>query len=410
MRLTILSCYYNFNNNVWMEDNTRYCAKQWRKAGAHVVFVEIALHGTDFVFHPSIDEGADDTRNIFHTLLQYHVHDVMWYKDMALNTALPHVPSTSSYVAWFDNDVFFAPPTTEHVLPDTWWVDAIDTVFLQNKAVLMVQPFAKVALSTETVRNALLGRSEAEPGSTRITPSDAIRKCEKMARVRPSVMADPKGAVGCVWVARTHTIAACGFFQHSYLGGGEALMLNVLQGSTESRDLRVVDNPLQRYYFMPRGPFGRNLMRYQKKWQAHTAFPARFAYLPCTLVHLHHGELEKRTTHVDRFQLLATRQFHATRHVCANPEVAGVLMWSQLFRATGINQEMLRSLERSQTVRDKVLLRIARTQRCLQTMREQMTTLQSDEGQQTRGEHKSHQHVQNVLQQCLQAFDSALTQ
>lgn len=393
-----------------MEDNTRHCAKQWRKAGAHIVFVEIALHGAEFVFHPSIDEGPDDTRNIFHTLIQYHVHDAMWYKDMALNTALSHVPSTSPYVAWFDNDVFFAPPATEHVLPDTWWVDAIDTVFAQNKSVLMVQPFAKVALCTETVRNALLGKDDATQNSTRMTPNEAIRKCEKMARVRPSVMANPNGAVGCVWVARTRTITACGFFQHAYMGGGEALLLNMLQGSAHPLDLRVVDNAMQRYYFMERGPFARNLMRYRKKWRAHTTIPAQFAYLPCTLVHLHHGELEKRTTHVDRFQLLVNRQFHASRHVCANPEVSGLLMWSKQFRTTGINPEMLRSLERSQTVRDKVLLRIARTQRCLQTMREQMATLQHDEDTQIQKEHKSHRHVHSVLQQCLQAFDNALKQ
>lgn len=423
MTLTILSCYFNFNDNPWMQDNTRYCAQQWRKAGAHVVFVEVALHGTEHVFHPAIDEGDDDTRNIFHTLIQHHVDDIMWYKEMALNIALSHIPPSSSYVAWMDNDVFFAPPPdTGHTLPDTWWVNAIDNVFKQHASVVLLQPFEKVVLTTETVRNGLLGTRGPEdvpqpqpqqPSSpteavVRMTSEEAIRKCEKMARVRPAIMSDRKGGVtGCAWVARARHIRSCGFFHHAYVGGGDAVLLNLLQGAVNSRALPVVNNDMQRYYYQERGPFSRNLLRYRKKWLMHTTLPARFAYLPCTLLHLHHGELEKRTTHTDRFRLLFEKQFNVSRHVCANPKAPGMLMWSQAFRATGINSELLKSLERSQTVRDKVLLRVARTRCCLEQMKQQMTTLQHTEADKVQAEHKNHQQLRSLLQQCLVAFDSA---
>lgn len=420
MTLTILSCYFNFNGNPWMQDNTRYCVKQWRKAGAHVVFVEVTLHGTEHVFHPAIDEGDDDTRNLFHTLIQHHVHDIMWYKEMALNIALSHIPPSSSYVAWMDNDVFFAPPPdTGQTLPDTWWVSAIDNVFKQHSSVVLLQPFEKVVLTTETVRNGLLGTRRPDdvsqpqqPSSpteaiVRMTSEEAIRKCEKMARVRPAIMSNRnRGVVGCAWVARARHLQSCGFFPHTYVGGGEAVLLNLLQGAVNSKDLPVVNNAMQRYYYQERGPFSRNLLRYRKKWLMHTTLPARFAYIPCTLIHLHHGELEKRTTHTDRFRLLSDKQFNASRHVCANPKAPGMLMWSPAFRASsGINSEMLKSLERSQTVRDKVLLRVARTQGCLEQIKQQIVSLRRTEADNVAEEHKSHLQLQSLLQQCLEAFD-----
>ena len=98
MSFTIISCYFNFNKNLWMQDNTRYCAQQWRKAGANIIFVEIALESDSFVFHATVDEGNDDTRNLFHKLIQMKVKDIMWYKEMALNIALQHVQTTTSSV------------------------------------------------------------------------------------------------------------------------------------------------------------------------------------------------------------------------------------------------------------------------------------------------------------------------
>lgn len=416
--LAVLSCYYNFNNNPWMEKNTRHCAKQWRQAGAHVVFVELAMHGTEFIFHPTIDEGDDDTRNIFHKLIQCRVQDVMWYTEMALNIALSHVPPSTNYVAWFDNDVYIVPPTDRETQP-SWWVETVDRAFQQNQSVLLLQPFSKVVLTTETVRNGLLGEidtpqsasggaedTQTKPELARLSPDEAICKCEKMARVRPAIMMDHKGVTGCVWVARASVIRSCGFFQHSYIGGGHGVLLNLLQGATHARALPVSDNHLQRYYFQERGPFARNLMRYRKKWQMHTSLPARLACLPCTLLHLHHGELEKRTTHIERFRFLHTKQFNATRHVCANPEVSGLLMWSQAFRTTGVNHEMLQSFERSQTVRDKVLLRMERTRRCMNTIKTQVASLQHTQVEKEQTDDRSHHALHVLLKECLRAFDT----
>lgn len=434
-----------------MQDNTRYCVKQWRKAGARVLFVELALEDEPFVFHPSIDEGHDDTRNLFHTLIQLHVQDVMWYKEMALNIALRHVEQSSpnDLVAWFDNDVFLVPPSMENTLEHDWWVQSIEQTFAQNPTLSFLQPFSTLVLTTETVRNSLLGhvqgnaiaathahhtlhttsstlsedntettttiskeQLESTTMPSTIPPSimtyeEAINKCTRMARIRKSIMCDPhRGVTGCAWVGRAKHIKACGFFSHSYMGGGDDLMLNLLLGAMSSRMLPVIANDMQRYYFLERGPFARHIMRYRKKWQMQTGIPARCAYLPCTLIHLHHGELEKKNTHILRYAFFQQRQFNATRHVCAHQQHRGIVQWSDSFRRLGINQMMLTSFERSQTVRDRVLLRMAKTQKCLTDMKKQMSIVVTS--QSTKNEHatQNHQHVSNLLQKCLSAMDS----
>ena len=427
MTFTILSCYFNFNNNPWMQDNTRYCTQQWRKAGARVIFVEIALESEPFVFYPAVDEGDDDTRNIFHKLIQLHVRDIMWYKEMALNIALQQVESTAStdIVAWFDNDVFFVPPPTDTTLGDDWWVQSIEHTFKQTPAISLVQPFSTLVLTTETVRNNLLGLSPIhdtkqttpetttektdthEPTNKSMTYEDAIDKCTRMARIRKSIMCDSQqGVTGCMWVARAKHIKACGFFGHSYMSGGDDFLLNVLQGAMSSRALPIVSNDMQRYYFQERGPFARHIMRYRKKWQMQTGIPARCAYLPCTIMHLHHGELEKKNTHVARYTFFHQRHFNATRHVCAHRHHRGAVQWTDGFRQSGVNQFMLTSFERSQTVRDKVLLRMARTQKCLEDMKKQMGVVIG--AQSTKNEHttQNYQNLASVLQHCLKAFDT----
>ena len=427
MTFTILSCYFNFNNNPWIQDNARYCAQQWRKAGAHIIFVELALEDATFVFHPSIDEGEDNTRNLFHILIQLKVKDIMWYKEMALNVALQHIPTPtfSDLIAWFDNDIFFVPPSTENTLDANWWIQSIEQTFKQNPSISLLQPFSEIVLTTETVRNGILGQqltpntqlpnsttanetpSDNVPSTTSLTYEEAIEKCKRMARIRKSIMCDPQyGATGCAWVTYAKHIKTCGFFGHTYMSGGDDFFLNVLQGAMSSRALPVVSNDIQRFYFQERGPFARHLLRYRKKWQMQTGIPVRCAYLPCTIIHLHHGELEKKHTHIQRYTLFQQRQFNTTRHVCAHPQYRGMVQWSDGFRQTGINQMLLASFERSQTVRDRVLLRMAKTQKCLADMKQHLLVVVDTQTTKSEHESQNHQKLSSVLKTCLIAFDA----
>lgn len=444
--------------------------------------VEIARENTPFAFAPSRDEGLGEV-HLFHKLVQLRAEDVIWYKEHALQIALTHVPEDCKYVAWLDNDVVFhhsrnlqihAPPDSaghtdadqnigeDAELQPGWWIDAIDTTFCQSPSVSLIQPFSEVALTTENIRNRLVGNDqrafdeterpvaaddtpllstqptgsdptdntplvcngseeneeneenteqhteksqerieekcpETDPtctlentGAPSYVPAkencttescplmsygEALAKCRKMNRVKKGVLANPAhGASGTAWVARRDLICRVGFFQHAYCGGGSDLFLNVALGGCDDARLPIVNNSMQKYYFNQHGPFHFHLEKYRKKFRQEIKhFPAQCCYLPISMVHLFHGDLGNRTTAVNRHLLLKKRAFSISRNVSYKrsdgEEGHALPHWMGTLTSSNINKDMLKSLERNQSVRDKVLLRMAKTQRCLNGMK-----------------------------------------
>ena len=184
--LALLTAYYDFNKSPWTAANTAYCLRRWRAAGAYVILVEIALDApssatTDatkrgYTFAPT-DGATNTSAATSHTdgsaappvadvIVGCRVRDAMWYKEAALNLGLAHVPPECALVGWFDNDVVFAPASaasaasaasTVDAADASWWVDALVHTFAQNPFVTFVQPFGELALTTERVRDELLG-------------------------------------------------------------------------------------------------------------------------------------------------------------------------------------------------------------------------------------------------------------
>lgn len=466
--LTIITTYYNFNANKWMEHNTRHCARQWRRAGAHVILVEFR-HGAaadqdttadnlsedsvrSYAFHPDVDQGSDQERHVCNVLLQHTVSDIMWYKEIGVNLALKHLPQGCSLVGIFDNDILFVPPadlanrTADSTSPDTdstedtWWTDQIRRTFAENPTLSLLQPFQQVALTTEGVRDAILGAPQAttqtatqkgaadrgcaggeagdtsssapetdQPVAARLLPlDDALDRCEQMMRVRPGVLRSRgDGVVGSAWVVRRHVLSQVPLFRDTVVGGGDALLLNTWFGASSSapRGLPVCGgSDLQQYYFHPTSTYARALGRHCKRLRHNLQLPLRCAFLPITLMHLYHGELASKRTHDERHQLLKLRRFQLGRDLVAHPDVSGLVRWSDRFRATGINADMIATFERSHTVREKALLRMAKVRRCMDTLKAQVADVVHSEKAMATQEGSAHAELSQMMRQCLQAF------
>lgn len=445
-----------------MEANTRHCARQWRKAGAHVIVVEFSQNKTlpdhskhtapkqvddtpqvHFAFNTDVDVGDDEDRHLCNTLLQFCVKDVMWYKEMGFNLALAHVPSECTLVGLFDNDVLVVPSDElngntihENELPDEWWVKAIHETFQKNPRLSFMQPFDHIALTTENVRNDIIGLHtpvpplkegheddggeggrESEkvekdcsnpPGVSSLSLEDAVERCERMMRLRKSVMRNPQdGVVGGAWVVRKHVVTKVPLFAHTYMGGGDALMLNLWLGAVSTIPHRLpvhASNELQKYYFHPNSTFARPLQRYRKKLSYNLQLPLHCTYIPCTLLHLYHGELASKRTHAERYQLWKQRRFHAGRDVVASSTHTGIFEWTESFRSSGINTDLQSSLERSHSVREKALLRMAKVHRCMDSLREQIRDVVSVDRTAAVQEATAHQELSNMMRKCLEAF------
>ena len=474
--LALLTTYYDFNQSPWTAANVRYCLHQWRSAGAFVILVEVALNTSSFEFAPNegvhtdhtpahADTTTDETSRpqlVADVVVGCRVHDVMWYKEAALNLGLSHVPDTCDLVGWFDNDVVVAPqPTTDAntPMPTSWWVDALAQTFAQHPLVTFVQPFGELALTTERTRNALVGghaspqvqandRQEDVVGNTptaespthevegdgSTVPTDsaststgpttdlvsAVDTCRTLARVRKSVMASGgqrhtatgsvRGVTGTAWVARRSLITKLRFFEHAVVGGGDDLQFNLWLGATDRRSLPAVQNALQHWYFGEgRDPqqagLRRALQRYRKRLRALVPPPAKCAYLPCTLVHLYHGELATKQTAVERYGHLLHRGFRASVHLKPHPQHPELLTWADDFRDASLQKDLVQSLERSQTVREQTLLKLAKLQRCLREAHQNVRgvlQLQADTGVREQG---ACQELAGAMRACIAAFD-----
>ena len=470
--LALLTTFYDFNQSPWSVANTRYCLRHWREAGAYVILVEVALEGaTPYTFAPTdgvtktVDTAAPDAL-VADVVVGCRVRDVMWYKEAALNLALTHVPPTCALVGWFDNDVVMAPPPQtrepDAAPPASWWVDTLQQTFAQNPLVTFVQPFGTLALTTERVRDALLGvhtASEAEGETeTKVAPTSepeteatpapeitdtplpnapptdeeakddapptdltsAVAKCQTLARVRKSVMANGgqrhattgsvRGVTGTAWVARRSLITKLRFFEHAVVGGGDDLQLNLWLGATDRRSLPAVVNPQQHWYFGEgRDPqqagLRRALQRYRKRLRTLVPPPAKCAYLPCTMVHLYHGELATKQTAVERYGHLLHRGFRATVHLRPHPQHPDLLAWADDFRDANLQKDLVQSLERSQSVREQTLLKLAKLQRCLREAHHNVCgvlQLQAGTGAREKG---ACQELAGAMRACLAAFD-----
>lgn len=446
--LAIITTYYDFNANPWMRDNTAFCLQQWRASGAYVILVELALttDGSDYAFAPkdglSLCAEDAETSLIADAVVGCRVQDIMWYKEAALNIALTHVPAHCGIVGWFDNDILFQSDSHEASLNQ--WVRTIVQTFEQNPLVHFVQPFSEIAFTTESIRNDLVGQvkpsddttctdvSESESASSNDATSvastastdDVIAACRKMARVRNSLMANGGkrhsktgnmlGVTGCAWVARRALITKLRFFEHAIVGGGNDVQLNLWLGASGRQSLPVVNNQLQQWYFGEgrdtlQAGLRRVLLRYRKRVRAYLSIQPKCAYLPFSVIHLYHGELATPRTATERFGHLMQRQFRANVHLQAHGHHPELLTWTDAFRDTSLQNDLKRSFERSQTVREQTLQKLGKLQQCIRdahvSMRD-VIQLQTHTGVR---EQCATNELVKAMRDCLHAFDTVRT-
>lgn len=441
--LALLTTYFNFNANPWMEQNVRYTLRKWRAAGAWVALVEFAEStASDWTFHKAHDEGADPDRHLCDCLIQHRVRDLMWYKDVGLRIALARVPRECELVGLMDNDVVPMPPVDrEDATEPGWWTDAISHAFRAQPLLQLLQPFSEVVLTTENVRNGLLGNAEDQEGTRAPPPAsppragatgpreghdggahagdgggastlsyeDAYDRCQAMLRVQPgAARAGGRGVHGCALVMRKHVLDTLGLFRHTYTGDGEATLLNLCLGATPGHanapPVLAADTSSQRALFGPRSTYAKYVLRHHRMHKRLFKGPAQIGHLPCPLVHLYHGELATKATAAERHALLVQRDFNPQRHTVSVAETTELVEWSDAFRATGINAALRASFERSHSVREKALLRCAKVRHCMAELQTQVHALVHDDTRAASTEASAHNELAAMMQACLQAF------
>ena len=443
--LAIITSYFDFNKNPWMYENTRYCVNRWREAGAFVILVEFALHNETYAY--AIQEGhvtiSEHPSLISDVVVGIHVDDIMWYKEVAVNVGLRYVPKKCNLIGWFDNDIVFAESPSQRHDAQNSWIWQLQETFKMNPSLSLVQPFCDLARTTESIRTELFEQKVASDESILMSQEDkpcddlnknmskketialslanAVEKCKEYARISKSVIAMNRrgkdgsmlGVTGCAWVARARTLKTMKLFSHTMVGGGDDLHLNLWLGTTTSNGLRGINTNQQRWYFGERqdaknAGLRHILARYRKKMQSVMSLPAKLGCLPFTLVHIFHGELENKSIAQQRYEYLIQREFRASSHIQLHPTVQDCYAWSDSFRESSLQADMKISLERSQSVREKVLLRVAKMQRFLYETQQNVEDLLKMEATTIMQGEDVHQNLSTVLRNCLKTVENVV--
>ena len=286
-----------------------------------MILVELALHNETYAY--ACQEGpttiSEHPSLISDIVVGIRVDDIMWYKEVAVNVGLKHVPKKCNLIGWFDNDVVFVETSSQSHDAYHSWIWQLQETFRTNPSLCLVQPFHELARTTESIRTTLLEQENAANEATQMRQEDkrcddlredvdnretfalslanAVEKCKEYARLSKSVIATNKrgpdgsmlGVTGCAWVARARTLKIMKLFSHTMVGGGDDLHLNLWLGTISANGLRGINTNQQKWYFGERqdvqnAGLRHILTRYRKRMQSVISLPAKLGCLPFTLV------------------------------------------------------------------------------------------------------------------------------
>jgi len=224
-------------------ENYRKFRQNSKKQGLKLLCVELAFNGQPFEL---VNEDAD-------ILIQVRANSIMWQKERLLNIGLKHLPEDCDKVAWIDCDVIFK--------NDNWIREASE--FLER--FIIVQLFSFIAYTPEDF---YFGMAYAFAMVGNFLFDSYLGK-------------DFPGRAGGAWACRRDILEKCGFFDGCIFGSNDGIMAYAVCG---------VDK------FSTFDFFSKPLTLKQSAWhkKAYSIFCGSCFYVDGILVHLWHGELDKR--------------------------------------------------------------------------------------------------------------------
>jgi hypothetical protein len=217
----------------------------------------------------SFDGQFDLTEKDADILIQISGGAVLWQKERLLNIALKSVPATASIIAWLDCDV---------ILGDLDWV---------AKAAVKLRDNDFVQLFSHAVD---LNADEVEPRNEHVVISPSARGIvslkeidEKQAFTIPQD--NPKarrGIRGLAWAGKRNIIDEHGFYDTLIIGSGDRAMAYAMYGRFNDLMHSLCMNEVRKkHYLRWADPFFKTVR-------------GRVGYVPGTIYHLWHGEIENR--------------------------------------------------------------------------------------------------------------------
>jgi len=240
------------------------------KLAAPLVAIELTFDGKF-----DLTEGDADI------LIQLCGGALVWQKERLLNLALRAVPADVEHVAWLDCDVILK--------KNDWALEARKHLQDQN----VVQLFSEAVFIDS---HDYIQRSERN-GSTYVPGLLSLAGAKDLISVGSTIEKKVVRYVpGFAWAAKRSLFTTHGFYDGAIVGSGDSLMAAAMLGQHESISRRYsFSEARRRHYFGWALPFNKSVA-------------GRVGYVPGTIFHLKHGEVENRG-YVDRQKGLAGFDF-----------------------------------------------------------------------------------------------------
>jgi len=261
----IVTTYFNPSGYKIKSSNYEAFAATLTNSGLNWIVVECAFGDSLFDLVPS------------ENCIQVRARDVMWQKERLINLAIRNLPGDCTKVAWLDSDILFANPD--------WAVQT--SRLLESYAV--VQPF-DWAIRLPRGKRCYEGEGDRWKGFAAVYATEP----DEMLNGR----FDKHGHTGFAWAARREILEQHGLYDACISGSGDHMMAHGFCGDWESNCIDRI--------------FGGNVAHQEHfaAWcrRMYCDVRAKVGYVPGTLLHLWHGDMDNRR-YVLRNQELALFEF-----------------------------------------------------------------------------------------------------
>lgn len=243
-------------------------------SGLRLVTIECAFADAPFQLSPDA-----------HTI-QVRARDVLWQKERLLNVVLARLPGECRKVAWVDGDVLFEnadwAAETARLLEDY-------TVLQPFETAVWLSPEREETLGDEYTSHSFAAAYAKDPASARLGRWEV------------------HGETGFAWAARREVLEE-GLYDGCVIGGADHVMAHAFAHGPEAPCVsRIMHNEPHREHFE----------RWGRVCGQRT--DGRIGVVPGTLLHLWHGEREKRR-YLERYRELATFDFDPCADLRVGPE------------------------------------------------------------------------------------------
>ena len=260
----------------------------------------VPLVAVELSFDGSYELGSGDAD----LLIQMTAPTVLWHKESLLNVALSKVPLDVPHIAWLDCDIWFERQD---------WVDAALAELQTHRVIQLFSDLrhlnAAESLQPDDHARAALERPASSLGIVHV---HGRRSTEVMSFAPDKRQLLKTPSFGIAWAAEAALLRQHSFYDAMIIGSGDRAMGCAALGTHEAAIARLHLSPGRAAHYL----------RWALPYFA--AVQGRVGYIPGSIFHLWHGNLEDRHYNV-RHRALAKLDFIPDRDLERTP--SGVWRW-----------------------------------------------------------------------------------